>query len=71
MGESSNLNSWKNFLAIAENYSVPHKHLVQLIIKHGILQVKLIIFLLVVVFNLLFLFLNLSQYDFMSMNEII
>ncbi|VDO32325.1 unnamed protein product [Onchocerca flexuosa] len=71
MGESSNLNSWKNLLATTENYSVPHKHLVQLIIKLGILQVKLIIFLLVIVFNLLFLFLNLSHYDYMDMNEII
>ncbi|KAM3721806.1 Non-structural maintenance of chromosomes element [Dirofilaria immitis] len=38
MGESSNSNSSKNLLRIIEDYSVPHKHLVQLIIKHGILQ---------------------------------
>ncbi|CAG9529637.1 unnamed protein product [Cercopithifilaria johnstoni] len=39
MGElSSNLSLSKDLLEITENYGVPHKHLVQLIIKHGILQ---------------------------------
>ncbi|KAL3997564.1 Nse1 non-SMC component of SMC5-6 complex family protein [Acanthocheilonema viteae] len=39
MGEpNSNSNSLKYLLEITENYGVPHKHLVQLIIKHGILQ---------------------------------
>ncbi|EFO27650.2 hypothetical protein, variant [Loa loa] len=38
MGERSKSSSSENLLELAGNYSVPHKHLVQLMIKHGILQ---------------------------------
>uniref|UniRef100_A0A0R3S671 Uncharacterized protein n=1 Tax=Elaeophora elaphi TaxID=1147741 RepID=A0A0R3S671_9BILA len=39
---SSNPGSSNSLLEITGKYGVPHKHLVQLIIKHGILQVRLI-----------------------------
>uniref|UniRef100_A0AAF5RX31 Non-structural maintenance of chromosomes element 1 homolog n=1 Tax=Wuchereria bancrofti TaxID=6293 RepID=A0AAF5RX31_WUCBA len=38
MSECSNSSSLEILRGIVENYGVPHKHLVQLIIKHGILQ---------------------------------
>ncbi|KAK6105259.1 Nse1 non-SMC component of SMC5-6 complex family protein [Brugia pahangi] len=38
MSGHSNASSLEILQRIVENYSIPHKHLVQLIIKHGILQ---------------------------------
>uniref|UniRef100_A0A915PV09 Uncharacterized protein n=1 Tax=Setaria digitata TaxID=48799 RepID=A0A915PV09_9BILA len=40
MGENSNSNVSNHLLEVADKYNLAHKHLVQLIIRHGILQVR-------------------------------